>query len=147
MDKRSIPAPLAEVEGAAGPSRELDARIALHFGWTRERDREVFAPHHEPPWAWTDPDGFSCGHVRDEGAPVALTSSIDAALALVERVLPGWGWGVFVRGGLVQADVCKTSPLRPMPIVAKGCATPALAILSALLRALDARHTDGGSDA
>ena len=78
------------------------------------------------------------------------TASIDAALALVERMLPGWKWGVasvavktgekspegYPRYGTgFRAHVTQVSALRPMPSVAEGPTAP-LAILVALLRSL-----------
>jgi len=78
------------------------------------------------------------------------TTSIDAALALVERMLPGWKWGVasvavktgekspegYPRYGTgFRAHVTQVSALRPMPSVAEGPTAP-LAILVALLRSL-----------
>lgn len=57
----------AMLDSATGPSRELDvAAFRALFPYTR-----VYEAHCPP-----------------------LTSSIDAALALVERLLPGWGWQI-----------------------------------------------------
>lgn len=66
--------------------------------------------------------------------PPPILQSLDAAIALVERVLPGWKWSVGSHGGRFRAGVVKTSPLRPMPTISNAD-TPALALIAALLRA------------
>lgn len=67
------------------------------------------------------------------------TSSIDASVALVGRVLPGWKWGLHPCGGLTRAYVGEISPLRPTPIFAVH-ALPAIALCIAILRAKEAGH-------
>jgi hypothetical protein len=64
-----------------------------------------------------------------------FTSSIDAALALVERTRPGCGWHVSTQDDgytawleLIDRDVIETAPTAP------------LAILIALMTALEANH-------
>lgn len=80
----------------------------------------------------------------DFNAP-AYTASIDAAIALAERVLPGWKWRVgrtevFPNG---WAYVHKYDPSNCDRIDEAACAdgkaaTPAIALLIALLRAKEA---------
>lgn len=84
------------------------------------------------------------------------TRSVDAALALVEKMRPGYRWGVSsvaikigaypdgktAYGEGFRAHVTKNSPLRPMPSTADA-PTPALAIILALLRSL-LNTTEGG---
>lgn len=72
------------------------------------------------------------------------TSSVDAVLALIEKKLPGWGWSVhrdddYHLGPLFYwASVTK---LEMAPITYRTRApTPALALLLALLTALEANH-------
>lgn len=75
------------------------------------------------------------------------TTSIDAALALAERVLPGWGF--FLRK---DKDGCNCGLVYPeASFVTPGCGTsptPALALCIAILRARQAaeavRQDDGG---
>jgi hypothetical protein len=75
----------ARLEGATGPDRELDARIeAALSGWPSDC-RFAFSPD------------SSCFRVF-RGDAVAIdeargnyTTSLEFALGLVERVLPGWG--------------------------------------------------------
>lgn len=67
---------LARVREAKGPDRDLDAAIALATGWTHEVN------HEEDYECWRKSDGKAAYLPR-------YTASIDAALALVERMLPG----------------------------------------------------------
>lgn len=70
------------------------------------------------------------------------TASIDAALALIERVLPGASWGVntAMEGGFA-ADVPfqKLKDMQPHPVRHR---TAPLAILAALLSALITKEAD-----
>lgn len=102
---------LERIEAATGPDRELDYLIANSIG------------------DW--------GPVDD---PFPLTASIDAALALVEKMLPGCLWEV--NGGDPQALSRPLATIWPasnntvqLEIKARGN-TPQHAILSALIRAL-----------
>jgi len=63
---------------AAGGNRELDAALALHFGWMIYDDGMGVMDR------WEDPDGKV-----GAGVPPPFSSSLDAALELVHRVLPG----------------------------------------------------------
>jgi hypothetical protein len=78
----------ALLDAATGPSRELDARLWWAFADHSEDDHDLDG---EPLWVMTKLWG---------GSPSSwtwipqFTSSIDAALALAERLLPGWGWQI-----------------------------------------------------
>lgn len=86
---------ITALEKAEGPSRELDARIH-HFlnpeqrilldpGSVRPRRDAVYGPLSAMPMDnWTDWEGV-CRHI----AAPPVTASLDAATALVERLLPG----------------------------------------------------------
>lgn len=94
----------ATLEGLTAPSREVDRMLAAHFDWP-------------------DTDWSALEHAF---AP-AFTSSLDAATALVERVLPG-----------------STSPRskfgrRPPPMTA-NLLSRLPALLIAILTALEARE-------
>lgn len=107
---------LARVEAATGPDRELDEAIGVLFGWI------LF-------------DAIECVYVSPEGKRgdmPCFTSSIDAAVALVERMLPGWkrGCGIDFIGPFGWVN---KSPKDQFFARAK---TEVLSILSALLRAL-----------
>lgn len=81
-----------------------------------------------------------------KGVPDNYTASIDAALALVERVLPTWGWEVHQDDDHYQGPLFYWAAVRklislPEAHRARG-ATASLAILSALLAALIAESPD-----
>lgn len=79
-------------------------------------------------------------------------TSLDAALALVERVLPGWHWSLssidcIGPHGIPEKAVAEMGPLNwsddprvpPPENIIAGASTPALALCIALLRA----HREG----
>ena len=106
------------------PERLLDAEIAKLTGWTHEINLE------EEYECWRDPSG------RARYLPHFLTS-VDAALELVERKLPGWEYGILRFRGLNQAYVQGGSGTTE----AIG-ATLCFAILLALFRALEAQEAE-----
>lgn len=132
-----LPGLLERVKKCEGPDRELDAAILEGlFEWAdRTKDYNLRTYPGEEPIYMHAP-----GPYRKNPAP-CLTASTDAALGLVERVLPEWQieqitW-VPVKGGLCIASIGNF-----------GCAddyysatteqptTPPLAILAALIAAL-----------
>jgi len=121
------------VREATWPDRELDALI-----WGIEDTRPLAAAGGDRPIYKQCPDDAVAFD-----SPPPFTASIDASLALVERVLPGWQhvtWGgVWPYGGMAE--------LRsggPECFVSNGEAgTLPLAILDALLSALIER--EGGA--
>lgn len=112
---------LERVEGATGPDRELDAALCatLRFGGDERCVRY--------PKTWT-----RVGQIRD-WVPV-YSASLDAALALVERVLPGWTW----EGGRDPAKASWAYLYAKIdgPTFSASAPTAALALLAALLRSL-----------
>ncbi len=154
-------APLVElVERATGPDRILDAQIArdvaglcLHGCWHSE------GPDGDRGRVCDDCGADSWGNLGKHGQRLndplpTYTASIDAALALMERVLPNHSWGGEQTGvrtgernylGLhrytdgFKAHVTKKSALRPMPVVASALTAP-LAIILATLRALSSQE-------
>ena len=122
---------LARVEAAVGPDRELDLAIGIEFG---EADHSGPA-YHRPFKDWAR----------------HYTASIDAALALVEKMLPGWNikLEIFPKGtNLAQATIKRyvNHELEyylswSEDFVARP---PAIAILAALLRALSSREKGDG---
>lgn len=118
---------IARVDAATGANRELDRAIATwQFPHLAECERWPHGGWHSPAWGLIAP-------------PEHYTASIDAALALVERVLPGWfvglqqnrwvgderRWTAYIT---LDADEHEATTY-----------TPALALLAALLRALQAQ--------
>jgi hypothetical protein len=138
------------VEKAGGPSRELDARIwhALNPDQDIVLDQgKAFGPGPKraalrgplrsfPIDGWEDWDSVAI-HI---GAPL-LTASIDAALTLVDRKLPGWGWEVRTSNHRLGFTSLLFDTKRQQ--FGDGRSAP-LAILSALLRALESQEKDGG---
>ncbi len=133
---------LAKVQAASGP---LDNRTALEIhvmGWGKLTDFTPVVDRDEyGGWALTyQVDAKGGGRQKCTMPEDRLPDrSIDAALALVERVLPGWQW-------TVNTDRSKTRFWSDMHrVVAKGdfetvwsgrAPTAPLAIISALLSAL-----------
>jgi len=159
LDKDKLAELLTRTREATGPDRLLDHDILLAVGWTAPliyhhrrkkggawvNDWEgsgyfaPFDPETESGAFWRTPDG-------EWGKPELprLTGSLDAALTLVERLLPNHRWGVHCHHssrGEYRAHVTKQSPLRPMPNIADG-QTPALTILAAFLEALSHKEHD-----
>lgn len=128
----------ARVLGATKGDREIDARIhhalfpdqrvLLDAGSIRPPRREPIygALRDFPIDGWTDWDGIA---ITLEAAP--CTTSIDAAVALAERVLPGWRWRVHSEGYATVEEIGVAGHLGE----AYG-ATPALALTAAILAAL-----------
>lgn len=129
---------LVRVEKAEGADRELDTRIwqVLVF------DPKLLKPGHD--WLKTPGLGYS---------KPAYTASLDAALALCERVLPGCYWRA---AELTPGEIAGMRPPGNQefwatvgPAGAQEQAfgfTPALALIAAMLRALLALagDTSGG---
>jgi hypothetical protein len=126
---------IARLEGARGPDRDLD--FALHrLDMGEWLDREGYS---------RNGDGYfstSAKYPRVAG-PEHFTGSLDAALALVERKLPGWG--IYMRS---DRDGCGAGLTYPKHnLVTPGhveTKTLPLAVCLALLRALQAQEGGEG---
>lgn len=128
---------LERVRAATGPDQELDADLMLGLGLLTRENRMAPWPDEAPVWEYQD----SMKHLIGDHSTMVLrvTASIDAAVALVERVLSGASWslsGPASHHGRNRAAVTASSPLRPMPVMEKGCATPGLNLIAAALTAL-----------
>ena len=79
----------------------------------------------------------------DDGRIPRLTASLDAALALVERVRPGCGWTVqrLLHDQSFTAELYVPKPRVIQHYADKG-PTPALALIAALLAALNQTETE-----
>lgn len=133
---------IERLEKAEGPDRELDAAIEALF-YTLENDA--------PAEIVCDSDCAATGQywVKIDGgrslyAADPLTKSLDAALSLVERVLPGWGIEVLTPDrDMWRAQVWRwrseTNDERGQwtPCYARP---PALALLLSLLKAKQAQE-------
>jgi hypothetical protein len=127
---------LRRVEAAAGPDRELDEAIAFALCDEHEFVQLKGAPR------GVGPTLYRFGSHAPHSA-LRVTASLDAALALVERVLPGAICGVDGIGPacLPEARVVPEHSGEEVltQYEARG-RTPALALLAALLRALIAQQ-------
>lgn len=133
---------LERVKTATGPDHDLDADLWLAVVPGASR-KNLLAdwPEEAPLWEYHDAERnvmFRAGLVP------SLTASIDAALSLVERVMPGWHFNLTNFPWPVADMITPTADDKEWAkhFSAKG-ATLALAILSALLTALVAK---GGPD-
>ena len=135
MDLQTL---LERVKAAGGPDRELDAElwVALEPGATRKQ------------WSYIhEASGREC-HVdetRDATRRLIIvpsfTASIDAALALVERALPGRGYEI--HQGIHETPMVRLiRPDESAPDEYDSASPPALAILAALLTALIAQKAE-----
>ena len=119
---------IARLEALSGPDRVVDIDLALHFaGKTKLRVREVLVVDRVARWV----DEWDGRRWREAELP-ALTASIDAALALVERERPGWVWNLSDGDNHGPfAFVHKPDNKNPVGSMA---ANPTIALLIALLR-------------
>jgi hypothetical protein len=123
---------LAKVQAASGADKELDALILCATlapaGSKIEKSKFngawcIYAPAtygKEPFKAWETPAPWRMEHMR-------LTASIDAALALVERVLPG-RWSEMLRWAMdnMWAEQAPHMLLETLPRHLVACALQAL---------------------
>lgn len=141
-----IPTELIErLEAASVGSRELDREIMVLIGGAQQVSEAIFYGPGETVWY--------CGDYEDSAVDVPLpyvTTSLDAALALAERVLPGWTWDIAgPREPITGTDDGRPSAALRLdadrPSLRIGTATtPALALCIAILRAVAAQpRVDG----
>lgn len=144
-----IAALIERIEAASGPGRELDAHISFLIGdhkiVSRSSGWAIFeAPFEQGNWAAAS----GCKSYDDAISMLAsflslpaYTTSIDAAVALVERMLPGQQWtlgqNIHHRYWLCTLNVISGDPEGVTAMASSHAApTPPLAVLAALLRAL-----------
>lgn len=135
---------LARVEAATGGDRELDARIVAHFNDALLKPyppTDDFGPKNR--WQFWSLDGKH--FIGNEGTPrfkiEPYTASLDASLALVERVLPN-AERIDVRTfPTMKSHSAEVWPNDEEFKRASG-RTPALALCAALLKALIAANAD-----
>ena len=113
---------IERIEGAEGPSRELDAEIALTQGWSEL-----------PGDNWCGPEG--------QIAVPRYTASLDAAMSLVPE---GMQWRVDSHHNIAGVFEYPTDPeTGPYCVEHEGEGlTPALALCAAALRAIGDTHDD-----
>lgn len=121
-----------------GPRYTMDVAIALATDfWPKDRIQNIVYNDDGDPWVY-----FTDG--PDLPLPPAYTASVDAAIALAERVLPGWYWGI-TQGDdgedamEFQGNVWPSIQPYPAELEQYGYHKfPAIALLIALLRAKEA---------
>ena len=123
---------LSRLEAATEGSDDMDREVAIALGWTPPAMGLPF---------WHDDDANHWTALPD------WSTSIDAALALVERLLPGWGATVVTDPPSCCLRISTSDSmahfkatgffLDEFPIY--EASTPPVAILLALFRALSAR--------
>lgn len=125
------------IEGASGPDHRLDWDISAALVWPKEWNRKQ---NSSGDW-WFDDNETCKAAVKMH---MEWTSSVDAALALVERLLPdhcwqvkkGFGYDAYLWLHGRDYDEGIGIPSGSSPV------NPALAILSALIAALLSKDTD-----
>ena len=130
------------VKGLVGPDREVDCLIWAHFdGRTvREEDNAILARNNRPPHdecllGRIDPGKHQRNFTEAWARPPVpnYTGSIDAAVALIERVMPKWRWTLYGPNGK-NSTVCFSPPvLSKEDDIWSTAPPPALALLIALL--------------
>lgn len=124
---------LSRLQGLTAPDREVDALImGACFEWAKP-EPPYLAPHcvGDQPIYWHAPEPY-----YKRPAP-ELTASLDAVVALCERVLPGWD-------GFAPINATGEAWVWPSGGMSRGHRangpTPAIALLIAILTALEARE-------
>lgn len=118
---------IARLEAAEVGSRELGHDVLLSLGWHRDQIGNFYGPLYQ----WSSPDHSPHLIRGDEDNLPNPALSLDAALALAERVLPGWQIGMWTTkqnavGSVLRADGGAFDATS---------STPALALVIAILRA------------
>lgn len=125
---------ITRLEAASGPDRELDAEIAFA---TRHPVNPAYVREYAISGAKMNPTLSPIQNYLLENSP-HYTSSLDAAIALAERVLPGWHWSVYDTDGTIANNAsAQVEPPEFTFNVSDGVGkTPALALCIAILRAV-----------
>jgi hypothetical protein len=134
---------IARVEGGEGADRELDAAacVALNYGGTNSEGAENVRLE---PDDWPDDLVFEANGEECCNPIPDLTTSLDAVIALCERVLPGWRikveqhdkWMGAVLNPAVKLGIAGYHAWCGGPSISAACR----ALLAAMLRAKEADH-------
>lgn len=138
----TLPDLLEKLKAATGPDRDLGVRVLTTIGgWSLSEDEKRLCR----------PDGataclaynFSPAHPWDYENPAL---SVDAALSLVERLLPGIEPTLYSPGGGCKFWCCQMEYAAERETIYEGLnpTVPALAILVAAVSALIAQQKEGG---
>lgn len=127
---------IERIEAAEVGSRELDAAVFRHFG--QPLPDQFASLRLDLDWQADGSALMAIGEMNVRYDPPTYTTSIDAAVALAGRVLPGWVAGIMQnRGREVLAWSAYLSPPNPAELdeVEAHAHTPALALVASILRA------------
>ena len=130
MSDQTITSLIQKLEGAEVGSRELDAHV-----WASVNGYELFE-HDGAGWRYRmHPDDIMRHERTSYISPV--TTSLDAALALAERLWPHvmWRVGHDPDDGSFKAQLVTAQKPGDPPAVHTNAATPALTLCAAILRA------------
>ena len=145
MTPEAIQNLIERCEKATTGDREIDKALAVSL------DGFYTKPH--PGWP-DDPSFTLYCYIDDEGSPIEpgnagdmlvpdYTASTDAALALMEKVLPNAQWGKDVEADRPEAEIWyepkPRQPFREWDVVKASAPTLPLAIILAILRALQSQ--------
>lgn len=142
MSDHSITSLIEKLEGAEVGDRMLDAQIWCAVNGLIWKKPLVVTGFPDRFYSFRTNKGDIGLHGDDQRGPVTrVTTSLDAALALAERVLPGWAWQIDLGLGMGPTVQGASKPWTE-GLVAPDCggvfvtaATPALALCAAVLRA------------
>lgn len=135
------------VRGLTGPDREVDALILAlsEDRAVRYENGMMLAKSNRAPYDECVLGAVDAGKVQRNFSPIsssqpAFTASLDAAVALVERVLPGWDQGSsFLGEDGGYAEVWEHGYHDDTVVKSHG-KTQAIALLFAILSALKAKE-------
>lgn len=113
---------------AGETGREIDAEVFAALGWIIAEDYLVGSD--DPIVFVWHPSGLGGTHT-----PLKVTTSLDAALALVERVIPKCEWSIDKFDGDPVAHVDHPNDPHGMLGRRAQAPTPAAALIAALLKA------------
>lgn len=133
---------LERVKAATGPDRELDRDICIALQYGGENSEGAANVRVDPEWGDDNDLIFEIGAEECCNPIPELTASIDAALALAERVLPGWEIALGTCGLNNCPWACLTEPEEPFRGFAADAPTMELAFIEALLQALTKERTN-----
>jgi len=141
MKREELSALRERVEKADGPDREIDAMIAVTLDGFQRRYDEVYR---KGEWEFTTNDDLVTDQNWIQHLP-RYTGSMDAAARLIQQKLPGWEWQLLHEWNDVGAAMINRAHINDAAsggVYVSGYGpTPALALIAALLNALE--NTNG----
>lgn len=156
-----IPALIARVGALTGPYRVVDARVVVALDirpdWLKTEPGSLrvvmghlgpdvlFTPKGLKPDAGDQNAWYPTDFYKGKELPW-LTASVDDAIALVERVLPGWTIACVGQddGKKWHAELRRGYQTSFSTVALAGAPLPALALVLAALKALQAQEADRG---